>query len=62
MIQELSKKSVSQLLDLGFTHKATSDIKVIYHDTVENFVEGQAHEYSDGLELNNLLVGVFIPP
>lgn len=32
------------------TRQAQSDIKAIYHYTVEFFGEGQAHEYLEGLD------------
>ena len=37
-------------MTLRLTRQAKSDIKAIYHYTIENFGEGQAQEYLDGLD------------
>ena len=37
-------------MTLRLTRQAKSDLKAIYHYTVENFGEGQAREYLDGLD------------
>ncbi len=37
-------------MTLRLTRQAKSDIKAIYHYTVENFGDEQAREYLDGLE------------
>ena len=37
-------------MNLRLTRQAKSDLKTIYHYTVENFGEGQAQEYLDGLD------------